>query len=131
MHRVHRRTIVDKSRDWLELHAKEQPALAAARAVVMWHRAWARRVDELRRSTAIRDHAALSLVHRTGVELVRAITTKHSTFSVFMSGAPLDGLRRWQKWMILITLILEQLLVNIWCARAVVCVSAGRPAHIL
>jgi hypothetical protein len=118
------RTVVDASREWLDRYAKEQPALAAAladgaladaaaRTVVVWHRAWERRVEELRRSTPIRDHATLSQAHRTCTELVRAICTKHSTFSVFLS-APLDGLQRWQTWMILITLIIEQLLVNIW-----------------
>ena len=32
----------------------------------------------------------------------------------FSSCRPLDGLQRWQMFMILITLIISQLLVNIW-----------------
>ena len=38
-------------------------------------------------------------------------------------GEPLDGLQRWQMFMILITLIASQLLVNIWMfyAKAVIC----------
>ena len=116
------RTVVDAGRQWLESRAEEHPALAAAlagdalersadRAVAKWHRAWAERVGELRRSTTIRDNMARSHLRRTCTELMRALCTKHSTFSVFLS-APLDGLQRWQRVMIIFTTVVAQLLVN-------------------
>jgi hypothetical protein len=122
------RTIVDAGREWLQARADEQPALAAAladgaleaaaaRAVARWHRAWTARVDALRRSPAIRDGMALSHLHRSCTEFMRALVTKHSTCSVFLS-APLDGMQRWQTWMIVVTLVIEQLLVNIWMCVA-------------
>jgi hypothetical protein len=84
------RTIVDAGREWLEAYAKEHPALAdaltdgalakaASRTVLQWHKAWEGRVNELRRTDAITDHHGRSHIHRTAVELMRAITTKHGT----------------------------------------------------
>jgi hypothetical protein len=112
------RTVVDAAREWVEAHAKLHPPLAAAladgalakvasRTVGLWHRAWDRRVGELRRTHGITDHLSISYLHRSGCELMRAVCTKHETFSVFLS-APLDGLQRWQMWMIVITLVIEQ-----------------------
>ena len=90
---------------------------------------------------------SLSHVHRIGTELMRALVTQHETFATFLS-EPLDGLQRWQsacsalvEWgcdsaaeqyccphplavfMILITVVCSQLLVNIWMyyAKAVNC----------
>jgi hypothetical protein len=117
-------TIVDAGLGWLDAHAAEHPALAAAladgalekaarRAVVQWQRAWERRVGELRRAEAIRQTFMLSHAHRTSTEVLRALCTKHGTMRVFLS-APLDGLQRWQMWTLLLSVVLNQLLVNIW-----------------
>jgi hypothetical protein len=46
-------------------------------------------------------------VHRIGTELMRALVTQHSTFATFLS-EPLDGLQRWQMFMILITVVCSQ-----------------------
>ena len=122
------KTIVDAGREWVEAYAAERPSLAAAladggveraaqRVVVQWHRAWVRRVSELRRSKAVTSNAPLSHLHRACTEVTRALCTKvrskglctfscaltlavptrtqHDTFSVFLS-LPLDGLQRWQ-----------------------------------
>jgi hypothetical protein len=125
-------TMVDAADAWVAAHAAARPALAAAladgavaaaaaRAVTAWHRAWERRVSELRRSEAVTSRALLSHVHRASTELLRALCMRHSTFSIFLS-SPLDGLQRWQMWMIIVTLVIEQLLVNIWmCVRRVAC----------
>jgi hypothetical protein len=122
------RTMVDAAREWVEARAAETPSLAAAledgalakaatRAMTLWHRAWERRVNDLRRADAITAHHTASFVHRSCTELMRAVCTKHSTFAVFLS-SPLDGMQRWQTFMILVTLVITQLLVNIWmCVR--------------
>ena len=127
-------TIVDAAFAWLSRHGREHPTLGALlddgslmrrarRITLLWHRATEVRVNELRRSEAVRSQMNLSHMHRTFTELARALITKHSTFATFLS-EPLDGLQRWQMFMLLVTLVLEQLLVNIWmCA-----LTLARPA---
>lgn len=120
-------TIVDAAHGWLDTHAATHPSVAALlsddaglrqarRAVASWNRAWRRRVRELRTSEAIRDQMHTSHLHRAGTEVLRAICTKHETFAVFLS-TPLDGLQRWQQWMIIVSLVCAQLLVSIWVRR--------------
>ena len=110
----------------------------ARRAVRLWRRAWDKRVGELRRSDAMRAQMNLSHRHRVATDVLRAVVVQHETFAVFLS-EPLDGLQRWQSaliaclrgvaqlltrppfvcwarevWIILISLVCSQLLVNIW-----------------
>jgi hypothetical protein len=100
------RTIVDAGREWVETHAALHPLLAEALAdgqlvkraqtvTALWHALSAKRIEELRRSDAIRKQMGASQTHRTLTMLVRAFTTKNDTFAVFLS-EPLDGLQRWQ-----------------------------------
>ena len=120
------RTIVDAAREWLEAQAKEHfelksvlsdGAAAAARAVLLWHRAWLCRVGEVRRSEAVLAHVGTSHAHRAGGELLRALVTRHDTCRVFLS-EPLDGLQRWQMWCLVVSAVLTQLLTSIWmCVR--------------
>jgi hypothetical protein len=129
-------TIVDAGREWLAGYAAERPALAEAledgaveraaqRAVRLWHRAWDARVNELRRSDAITAKRALSQAHRACTDIMRAFTMRHATLSVFLS-EPLDGLQRWQMFVVIGTLVIEQLLINIWMC---VCVLRARCHH--
>jgi hypothetical protein len=124
-------TIIDAGREWLAGYAAERPALAEAledgaveraaqRAVRLWHRAWDARVNELRRSDAITAKRALSQAHHACTDIMRAFTMRHATLSVFLS-EPLDGLQRWQMFIVIVTLVIEQLLINIWMC---VCVCA-------
>ena len=89
-------TIVDTAYGWIDAHAAKHPALAAAledgalekaakRTTTQWHRAWKRRVGELRRAEAFTEHHGTSFTHRASSEMVRALCTKHSTFAVFLS----------------------------------------------
>ncbi len=105
---------MDAGRQWIQSYASERPMLAAAlmddsvrkrskRIVRAWRQACELRVAELRRTKAIREQMGLSHVHRIGTELMRALVTQHSTFACFLS-EPLDGLQRWQMFVILITL---------------------------
>jgi hypothetical protein len=72
-----------------------------------WREACEWRVAELRRTKAIREQMGLSHVHRISTELMRALVTQHNTFATFLS-EPLDGLQRWQMFMILITVVCSQ-----------------------
>ena len=119
---VQEKTLVDAGHDWLRAHAEQHPLLQAALAdgkvlnrakdvTALWRRANEARVEQLRRSDGIRDGMSLSHLHRSVTSVVRAMFTQHSTFSCFLA-EPLDGLQRWQMWTIVVTLVLEQLLVN-------------------
>jgi hypothetical protein len=90
---------------------------AAKKTTSLWHRACEQRVLDLRRSKAIRDEMSRSQTHRSITGIARAAVMQHETFATFLS-EPLDGLQRWQMYMILVTLVISQLLVNIWmCVR--------------
>lgn len=93
------KTIVDAGREWVEAYAAERPALAAAladggvgraaqRIVLQWHRAWVRRVSELRRSKAVTSNAPLSHLHRACTEVTRAFCTKARTEQTAFALAP-------------------------------------------
>ena len=127
-------TIVDAAYAWLEAQAAVHPELksvlgegaaAARRVVPLWHRAWLHRIAAVRRSEAVLAHVGKSHAHRAGGELLRALVTRHDTFRVFLS-EPLDGLQRWQMWCIVLTLLLTQLLTNIWMFYAKVRLSDTR-----
>ena len=118
------RTIVDAATSWLTAHSKARPRVAAAlvdrtlakaarRAIAGWERAWGDRVGELRRSDAIVAQRPQSHVDRTLSAAVVAVRTKHELFATFFS-EPLDGLQRWQRWMVVVTCVLSSLFVNIW-----------------
>jgi hypothetical protein len=129
---------VDAAREWIDRYAAERPELQlvladpqlwkrAGHVTKLWHRASEVKVAALRRSPAIRSQMSLSHAHRSMVDIMRALLTQHETFSTFLS-EPLEGLQRWQKFVILITLVCSQLLVNIWMcapARAHPCATAA------
>ena len=130
------RTIVDSGLEWVEAYATQHDALAdaladggvsrrASRAVKLWRRACDKRVAELRRSDAMQAQMGLSHRHRVATDVLRAMVVQHETFACFLS-EPLDGLQRWQQWIILISLVCSQLLVNIW-----MCVASRSCAHTL
>ena len=100
----HERTIVDAGREWVERYAEEKPALkealadggmerAAQRATLRWHRACELRIAEVRRSEAITNHMALSHLHRSATNVLRALITQHSTFATFLSEVRLHDAR--------------------------------------
>ena len=132
------RTMVDAARDWVEAQAVQHPVLrsaldkgsaadAAGHTVRRWHRAWARRIGAVRRSEAVLSHAGTARAHRTGSELLRALVTRHETGRIFLS-EPLDGLQRWQMWVLAMSVLVTQLLVNIWMfyAKGQLCCTALR-----
>ena len=122
-----------------QLLADDSMRKRAKRLTRLWRRACEMRIKELRRSDAIRAQRVLSQAHRASAEVLRAVCTQHETFAVFLSEVrlhvlravrfsllsdacrptlftiqPLDGLQRWQMFIILISVVISQLLVNIW-----------------
>jgi len=118
------RTIVDGGREWLQAQARSHPLLAellqpdalpaaADKVTARWQAVLNNRVAELRGTETINSGMSLSHIQRVSAELSRSVMTKHDTFSTFLKPA-MDGLQRWQLFMILITLVMSSLLVNIW-----------------
>ena len=123
------RTIVDAAREWLEGHAAEHPELereldekrgeamfAEGRAITLaWQRTWMHRVKLLRREEAMRSHLAVDHAERAGRSIILAAQLKHDTMRSFL--APASRWRRWQGFMIVVTLVICALCMNIWMVR--------------
>ena len=123
------RTIVDAAREWLEGHAVEHAELAheldgksgkalfkEARAITLaWQRTWMHRVKLLRREEAMRSSMSVDHAERAGRSIVLAVQLKHDTMASFL--APAARWRRWQGFMIVVTLVICALCMNIWMVR--------------
>ena len=116
------RTIVDAAREWVDAHAAYTPEVqalldggqlhgAARTTAALWNQAWDATVAALRKSPGITDHRSKSQKQRTATFMMRSLYTKHETFAVFLSD-PLDGLKRWQLWICLMSLVITQLMVQ-------------------
>jgi hypothetical protein len=126
------RTIVDAGFDFLiaQAHADRRVrrllrsgALfdAARRARRDWAALQRSAVGQLRDADLINRFTALTHLQRASARVVRSMCTDHSTFSTFLD---VDGyIMRWQRFMILITLVLSTLLVSIWFYCASQCAS--------
>ena len=118
------RTVVDAGRAFLHAQARGDKRLrplvkrqgllekAADRARKDWKAIQAHNVAQLRDAEVINRFTALTHLQRASARVVRSLFTDHSTFSVFLDS---DGyLMRWQRLMILVTLVLSTLLTSIW-----------------
>ena len=118
------RTIVDAGRAFLHAQARGDKRLrplvkrhgllekAADRARKDWKAIQAFNVAQLRDAEVINKFTALTHLQRASARVVHSLFTGHSTFSVFLDS---DGyLMRWQRLMILVTLVLSTLLTSIW-----------------
>jgi hypothetical protein len=116
-------TIVDRGRQYLEAQARSDRRLAkllkrgvlqaaAERARKDWRAIQEHNVGLLRDADVINRFTALTHVQRASARVVRSMMTEHSTFATFLDT---DGyIMRWQRFMILVTLILSTLLTSIW-----------------
>ncbi len=124
-------TIVDAGRAFLETQGRADRRLrkllrcggalevASDRARKDWKSIQAHHVAELRDADVINRFTALTHIQRASARVVRSIMTDHETFATFLDT---DGyIMRWQRLMILLTLVLSTLLVSIWCAPACCC----------
>jgi hypothetical protein len=135
-------TIVDRGRQYLEAQARGDRRLAellkrgtlqaaAERARKDWRAIQEHNVGALRDTDVINRFTALTHIQRASARVVRSMMTDHSTFATFLDT---DGyIMRWQRFMILVTLVLSTLLTSIWfyCACPLLSArcNAGR-AHI-
>jgi hypothetical protein len=69
-------------------------------------------VAALRETDVINKFTALTHIQRSSARVVRSVMTDHGTFATFLDT---EGyIMRWQRLMILFTLVLSTLLTSIW-----------------
>jgi hypothetical protein len=117
------RTVVDAGRDFLEAQSRSDRRVrkllksgavhaAAERARKQWRAIQTAQVAALRDADVINRFTALTHMQRASARIVRSMMTDHSTFATFLDT---DGyIMRWQRFMILVTLVLSTLLTSIW-----------------
>ena len=117
------RTVVDLGRAFLKAQSRESHRLrrllskgvlseAAEKSRSAWKRIQAAYVAQLRDTDVLNKFNALTHLQRASSRVVRSCMIDHSTFAVFLDTA--GYLARWQRFMILITLVLSTLLTSIW-----------------
>jgi hypothetical protein len=85
---------------------------AAGHARHDWKRIQAANVAALRDADVINQYTAMTHLQRASARVVRSCMTDHGTFALFFDT---DGyIMRWQRLMVLTTLVLSTLLVSIW-----------------
>jgi hypothetical protein len=131
------RSIVDAGYDFLHAQARADHRVrrllksgalfdAARRARRDWAALQRSAVGQLRDADVITSFTALTHLQRASARVVRSLCTDHSTFSTFLD---VDGyIMRWQRFMILLTLVLSTLLTSIWFyySRGVQCCAEMR-----
>jgi hypothetical protein len=104
-------TLVDLAERWLAAAAGRDAALAAAlpharaKAAQMtreWFLRQEERVGKLREHEVAAEFHLSSQLQRLTRDVVKAVQTKHETFSIFLAPSQ-EGVRRWQRWMLLST----------------------------
>ena len=117
------RTVVDGAAEYLRAQAKQDKQLyklfksgvlseAADKARTDWKRIQAANVLAVRNADVINKFTLLTHLQRSSARIVRSVMTDHGTFATFLDT---EGyIMRWQRLMILVTLVLSTLLTSIW-----------------
>ena len=117
------RTVVDAADAYLRAQGEEHPALgellrsgelhnAARRARKQWTRLMEAKVGAVRKAEVTKALRSVEYVERASARFVLSLMTEHDQFSTFLDESA--EIMRWQRWMILMTLVCSALLVSIW-----------------
>ena len=117
------RTIVDRGHEYLRAQGRAHRSVRkllkshaleahAERTRRDWKAIHAANVAALRDTDVINKFTALTHIQRASARIVRSMMVDHSTFATFLDT---DGyIMRWQRFMILTTIVLTSLLTSIW-----------------
>ena len=119
----HERTAVDAADAWLREQAKLHPTLSellrsgrlkasADSAREKWDDLMKKKVGAMRSSKVILRYRLTTHAQRAAATFVHSLMTEHDQFSTFLDTS--SSTARWQRWMILMTLVAEALLISIW-----------------
>ena len=120
---VHFRTLVDAGYAFLDEQAaadrRVRKLLAsgmlqelADKSLRAWGRIQAANVEALRETDVITRYTALNHLQRGSARVVRSLMIDHGTFATFLDTS--GYMMRWQRFMIIVTLVLSTLLTSIW-----------------
>jgi len=131
------RTVVDAADSYLRAQAEQFPELgvllssgelhkAAQRTRQQWSRLMEAKVGAVRKAQLTKEHRSLEYAERASVRFVLSLMTEHDQFSTFLDESA--AIMRWQRWMILMTLVCSALLVSIWFyqSRSALCCAEMR-----
>ena len=116
-------TVVDHADAYLRSQAELHPALdellrtgqlhwAARQARARWVRLMEAKITAVRKADVTVGNRVIEYTERASARVVLSLMTEHEQFSTFLDETA--GLMRWQRWMILMTLVIAALLVSIW-----------------
>ena len=117
------RTVVDGAAEYLRAQAKQDKQLyklvksgeltaAADKARNDWNRIQAANIAAVRDNDVINKFTLMTHMQRASARVMRSVMTDHGTFATFLDT---EGyIMRWQRLMILVTLVLSTLLTSIW-----------------
>ena len=117
------RTVVDAADAYLRAQGEAHPDLgdllrsgellnAARRARKQWISLMDAKVAAVRKAEVTKALRSVEYVERASVRFVLSLMTEHDQFSTFLDESA--AIMRWQRWMVLMTLVCSALLVSIW-----------------
>ena len=117
------RTVVDAADAYLRAQAEYHPDLdellrsgelhkAARRARKQWSRLMDAKVGAVRSAELTKETRSFEHAERASARIMLSMLTEHDQISTFLDES--DAIMRWQRWMILMTLVCSALLVSIW-----------------
>lgn len=118
-------TIVDRAQSWINRQAVQFPEVAAVipdvrrkadATVRFWNVHQLLATQEVRRAERAGRFRKTNEALRLAGHLVRTLRTKHETMSICF-GSPEDRVQRYQRTLVVFTLILAGFAVEIWCER--------------
>ena len=130
-------TIVDRGREFLKAHSRADGRVhrllrdgileqAADDALKRWRKVLSRHIRVVRGNPVINMYTALKHFQRASMRIVLSCMTEHETLATFLDSEA--ELKRWQRFMVLITLVLTTLLTAIWfySSKAIACCAEMR-----
>ena len=131
------RTIVDAGREYLEAQGRADHRVRrllrdktlqkkAQRTIKRWQAVLSYHIGLIRGVNVISAYNALKHFQRASMRVMLAIMTQHSALATFLDTEAV--LKRWQRFMVLVTMLLTSLLTAIWfySSRAVTCCAEVR-----
>jgi hypothetical protein len=131
------RTVVDAGREWLDAQGRADHRVRrllrskmlqrhAERTIKRWQAVLSYHIGLVRGENVISAYNALKHFQRASMKVMLALMTQHPVLATFLDTEAV--LKRWQRWMVLVTLLLTSLLTAIWfySSRASSCCAEVR-----
>lgn len=120
---VNELTIVDAASAWLKAQEGANPAIAEAMPVVrekakyrvaIWFIVQDERISRARRATNTFRFHLNNLLMRLTAFVGHALRIRHELLSAFFGPLLFEGLRKWQRWVLVVTCVLVAFVIEVW-----------------